>query len=220
MTDDIIKRIKEKFDSLPKEIQDIILSSNYQDSLLEIGRKYQLNVEQMGIMEQETTIAMMGLTPTTDFEKELTRELNIDSAKSSEIAKDISEKIFFKIRELLKSWSMGTEIELAPEKQNPVHEEMRHEVNVLSKAGIELVPEKLELTTPEKPIENREHILGKIEKPEEIHPILTQKITSSFQAPIVKTEHTLENITKTSAPAKTNTPPAPSKVDPYREIPE
>lgn len=51
-------------------------------------------------------------------------------------------------------------------------------------------------------------------------PILAQKLSDSFHVPIIKTEHTLENITKANIP----TPPSPTAnkptIDPYREIPE
>ena len=46
------------------------------------------------------------------------------------------------------------------------------------------------------------------------HPILAQKLSSTFQAPTVKTDHSLENITK-----KSSIPVKPG-IDPYREIPE
>lgn len=102
MDENTQKIIKEKFDALPKSIQEIILSSNYQDTLVEIGKENQLNINQMGTLELETTLVMMGLTPTKDFETELTRELEVPAIKSSQMVKEINEKIFLKIRDLLK----------------------------------------------------------------------------------------------------------------------
>ncbi len=78
---------------------------------------------------------------------------------------------------------------------------------------------------------NREDMLQKIEKPElinkpviaapapsiqkeEVHPLLAQKLTSSVQIPAAKTEHTLENITKTVPSSY------PPKKDPYRLSPD
>ena len=73
--------------------------------------------------------------------------------------------------------------------------------------------------------ENREDMLKKIEKPEEVHPILAQKLSGVLQTPVVKTEHTLENITKAGAPTGAGIPTEnveieKPKIDPYREIPE
>ncbi len=222
MDDNIIKVIKEKFDALPKSIQEIIISTHYQDTLIEIGKQYRLNVEQMGILERETTLVMMGLTPTKDFEKELTRELKVDNVKGFQVTKDINEKIFLKIRELLKL--MNT-----PAGEKPVLDEIEEteEINngdenndILKSAGIEIIPEKLELETAStyrdegNLIENREDLLKKIEKPETIDPILTEKLSGSVKIGMVKTEHSLSNITPSS------TPTSGPKIDPYREIPE
>ncbi|OGI68750.1 hypothetical protein A2732_00155 [Candidatus Nomurabacteria bacterium RIFCSPHIGHO2_01_FULL_40_10] len=51
----------------------------------------------------------------------------------------------------------------------------------------------------------------------EVHPILTQKLSSSFKIPMVETDHTLKNL----QPSSTQNGSIPKKpVDPYREIPE
>ncbi|KKQ28017.1 MAG: hypothetical protein US45_C0055G0009 [Candidatus Nomurabacteria bacterium GW2011_GWA1_37_20] len=217
MDEDIIKTIKEKFDSLPESIQEMILSTHYQETLIEIGKQYQLNVEQLGILERETTLVMMGLTPTTNFEAELTRELHVDTVKGSQVVKDINEKIFLKIRELLKL--MNTPVGETPSVEETENTQ-KNDTEVLNSAGIGIIPEKLELGTSEKPAENREDILEKIEKPEETHPILTQKLSTSVQIPTVKTEHTLQNLSSNDKENLTTTTSNKPKIDPYREVPE
>src|SRR3989338_8064204 len=136
MDDNVKKIIKEKFDALPKAIQEMILSTHYEETLIEIGKQHNLNVELMGIMERETTLVMMGLTPTKDFEVELTRELHIDKLKGSQIVKDINEKIFLRIRELLKL--MNT-----PKGEGPALEEKEKtqggDTQILNSAGIEII---------------------------------------------------------------------------------
>ena len=109
------------------------------------------------------------------------------------------------------------------------------DTSVLHSVGIEIIPEKLELAAApaEKQAENREDILKKIEKPEtvkkiangelrmannaEIHQILAQKLSGSFQISSAKTDHTLQNL---SSSDNTVTAKNTSKIDPYREIPE
>ncbi len=220
MDEKTTKIIKERFDALPESIKQVILSSNYEESLLEIGKKYNLKVEQLGALEVETTLVMMGLTPTKDFESTLTRELHVDASKGNEIVKDINEKIFFKIRELLKLMNTpaGEEpvVEEAVEEIEPRYEdkELKNtgaDWNVMKSAGIEIVEKNGKLPVAEK---------LEINSPAEVHPILTQKLSGISQIPPVKTEHTLENITKTTPP--TSTPPAsyPPKQDPYRMKPE
>ena len=194
MDDNTTRIIKERFDALPESIKEIILSSNYEETVLKIGQAHQLNVEQLGILERETTMVMMGLTPPQDFQTELARELRIDNAKGAEIVKEINEKIFFKIRELLKL--MNT-----PAGEEPVIEEDTKLKNtgadwdVMKSAGIEIV-----------------------ESPKvapDIHPMLSQKMSGPSQSPAVTTEHTIE--TTTPRPANVSTPP---KKDPYRLSPD
>ena len=55
---------------------------------------------------------------------------------------------------------------------------------------------------------------------EEKHSILAQKLSGSVQNPTVKTEHTLDNITKTNTPTMADVKPKIPGIDPYREIPE
>ena len=201
MDENTQKLIKERFDALPEGVQKVILSSDYQSSLIKIGQEHNLNVEQMGTLELETTMVMMALTPLNNFESELTRELNIDKEKGLQIVKEINEKVFLKIRELLKlmNTSAGEEsiidesieerqtkinriASMMPEKNSDIKTTVDERANVqtFQNAGIEIIPEKLELSNNK----------------EKINSVLAQKLTGSFRVPPVKTEHSLENITK------------------------
>jgi hypothetical protein len=231
MDENTKKIIKEKFDALPEIIQGIILSSNYQDNLIEIGKRHQLNVEQLGILEQETTLAMMGLTPIKNFEAELTHELNVDKEKGSLITKEVEEKVFLKIRELLKLMNTpageepnlegtpsipGTPVQngfIKPIQKN-LEEEKAADNQVLNSAGIEIIPEKLEITTKDNtpaPIQNNEEITEDYRMQKSS--ILAQKLSTPVKIPSIKTEHSLPNM----APSSSQNKPT---VDPYREIPE
>ena len=236
MDENTTKLIKEKFDALPKEIQEVILSSNYEETLIEIGKQYGLNVEKLDILGKETTLVMMGLTPTKDFETELTRELNVDKTKGSQIVKDINEKVFLKIRDLLKL--MNTPIGEEPSLEE-IKEEEKKDTQILNSAGIQIIPASTgaSLGGPEKKA-------GEEKFKKDIDSILSKKLSTSVQNPMVRTEHTLDNITKN--PSTAVKPPAPiippssvlgtikpasmdtsklspsytAKIDPYREMPE
>lgn len=217
MDEDTTKIIKEKFDALPKEIQEVILSSNYEETLLEIGKQYNLNVEQLGILEREATLVMMGLTPTKNFEAELTHELNLDKTKGAQIVKDINEKIFLKIRSLLKLMNtpIGEEpsLEEMEENQIPVSTEEGKkpastesslggdDTKILNSAGIQIIP----ASPAGGPADNEKE--EKFKK--DMDAILTKKLSTSVQNPMVRTEHTLDNITKSpSATASAMPKPA------------
>lgn len=237
MDEDTKKIIKKKFDRLPESIKELILSSNYENTLIEIGRKYNLTVEQMGMLEKETTMVMMGLIPIKDFQEDLTRELQVSQDKGFQITTDINEKIFLRIRELLKI--MNSEEKLSQEEGIKANNEIE-EKKILSSAGIEIlngntstppqngtpeegnnplpVPEKLELNSP-----LEEYSVPKTEgggkMPESVPPMLSQKLSETVKTQQVKTEHSVENITKAPEPNKE----AETKkytIDPYRELPE
>ncbi len=113
---------------------------------------------------------------------------------------------------------------------NPLLVKERGDTNdaqILRKEGIEIIDKEplLEITGATAS-GNKEDTLKRIEAPEistsnGVHPILEQKLSGSVQIPTVKTEHSLENITKkydlvVGAPSGAVKP----KIDPYREIPE
>jgi hypothetical protein len=221
MDDNTTKIIKERFDSLPESIQEVILSSNYEETLLEIGKQYNLRVDQLDILERETTLVMMGLTPTKNFETELIRELHLDNLRGSQIVKDINEKVFLKIRELLKLMNTPAGEEPSLEK---TEEEKEHDI--MKSAGIEIlngneketlpIPEKLELSSSPRLVEEGAGGGDLKEK----HPILAQKLSGFTQGGVVETHHSLDNITKTNTPNPADVKPKIPSMDPYREIPE
>ena len=204
MDENTKKIIKERFDALPKDIQEVILSSGYEETLLSIGNQYKLTVEQLGKLELETTLVMMGLTPTQDFEKELTQELKVDNIKGNQITKEINDKIFLKIRDLLKLMNTKEGEEPSLEENSEIKVEKTGE-EIMKSAGIEIIPEKLELNG------------GQTNNGNNSNSILSQKMSSSVQSAVIKTEHTLDNITKNSNQTDSGVPKP--KIDPYREIP-
>ncbi|OGI92725.1 hypothetical protein A2933_00710 [Candidatus Nomurabacteria bacterium RIFCSPLOWO2_01_FULL_46_18] len=192
-----LELIKERFEALPESIQEIILSSHYQEDLIEISKKYNLNVEQMGILERETTMVMMGLINPNNFEMELTKELGFEKEKGHLIVNDINEKIFLKIRDLLKLMNtpLGAEPSLEPGPEIPASSNQPN------------------LATPEL---NPPASVKGFGETKPAPSMLAQKLSGSFQIPSTKTEYSVPNVTKDEEK------PVPQKptVDPYREIPE
>lgn len=118
--------------------------------------------------------------------------------------------------------SQGGEGAATPQEGNK-----QNDAQVLDSVGIKVVEPDLPARTMDMrkttPVENREEILGKIEKPE-VHPILAQKLSGSFKMPVVETKHSLNNISKTPTSTGVGVPTGNvgtnMKVDPYRELPE
>ena len=239
------KIIKEQMKKIPEEVRKLLADPKLNDKFLIVGKKYGMNIEQMGIFQTETMLMMLGLTHPDKYSEELKNRLKISEEKVDSIVVDVNQEILSGIREKLKeayeesSDGSGegegeeklTEIDEAEIKLTPLNtEEDTKNAQVLSKAGISFVePSPIPNPNNGKVTENREEILKKIEKPEliekpkeEIHPILVQKLSAPVQAPIVKTEHSPDSIAKPNIPTQASVKPKipDITVDPYRELPE
>lgn len=226
-------KIEEAKRKLPLETINAINAVDWKAAILGLRTKKGYTFEQLGDLELETELLLAGLTNTANYPKELEKRMEISKSAVDELVKEMNNLVFKKIREEL---IKNTERKKAFQKDIPSlldKEEGANNAQVLKSAGIEIIEnketlpvlEKLELTTTEKPVENREDILQKIEKPElittkeEVHPILMQKLSGSFQIPTIKTDHTLQNLSsgdKESIITTKNAPNAVPKVDPYR----
>ncbi|MEK7089021.1 MAG: hypothetical protein AAB913_02740, partial [Patescibacteria group bacterium] len=152
---------------------------------------------------------------------------------------EINEKIFLLIRDLLKlMYTSEGEEPSVEEKKSETTESLRTLLDNDFESREEIL-EKIENPDSIKPITNYESLIkekelpaGKEQKGQSLEnspktvlgekdktpSILAQKLSGSFQIPMVQTEHTLNNISKdadNSAKSKTGIP----NIDPYREIP-
>jgi len=331
MNEKIKKILLEQFNSLPESIKDIILSSNYEETLLVVGKQYQLDTEQIAILERETTLVLLGLTELENYESNLVQELKIDKTKSSEMAKRINDAVFSSVKDLLEimntpvkensSTEKGKEIQKQEEEPAPVEDELDERFAGLSDGIRQIIiqsgyytklykiAEENKLTVPqmgtleeittgvitnsihpedfEKMLvknlglpagtvqkivnEINEKILGPIrEKMKEVYsrpessayeikpqikknvlrvirptseatdpildtmelkegnpaidqkmqPVLGQKLADSYKASTVKTDHSIENMTKDKNVSSGAPKTYPPNADPYREIPE
>jgi len=181
-------KIDEAKAQLPEETRNAINAVDFKAVILEMRKTKGYTFEQLGDLETETELLLCGLVSPENYSKELENRMHLSKIEVNELIKEMNDHVFAKIKE-----------NLVKENEGKIKE--KNDTQILNSAGIEIIPEKLELTTPT--------------------PILAQKLSGSFQVPIVKTEHSLENITKINIP----TPPDIKKankptIDPYREIPE
>ena len=197
-----LNEIQKKFETLPEELKWAIMAARVDDNIIEIGKNHGLNVEQMGQLSLETHAVMFGFTLLDKFEESVEGSLRLPKEKIKMIVSDVNERILRNIRKNMMSQS-GQKPEGKDEGGN----------KILKSAGIEITPgvPAAPPTLPELKNGNRDEMLKKIERPELIQkestrPITEQKLSGSFQIPAVKTDHSVDNLSK--------------NVDPYREIPQ
>jgi hypothetical protein len=231
MTDETIDLLQIKIEKakagLSPETISAIATVDWKAAILGLRATKGYNFEQLGDLELETELLLCGLLNPADYPKELENRMKISGAEANELAKEMNDLVFKKIREeLIKNTGRKNIFE---NKTNMVEE--KKGVDILKSAGIEIMPNlstTAELPSASAPsvitMPSREEMLKKIEKPEviikpEIQSTLGQKISKPLQIPMVKTEYTLDNLSKNT----NSVPQAPkdySKTkDPYRLSP-
>src|SRR3989344_4983600 len=171
MDEKILAAMKERYEVLPKEVQKAIMSSDYQNTLIELGKKHNLNIEQLGILERETTMVLFGVIKTSEYAGELTRELNIGGERTNKLVADVNEKVFLPIRESLKiMFEEDLPANQGSDLKNPQGPTLGS-VIIRPKASPPAVPpeRKIELTPK----------------------LVEDKMTTAFKIPKTETDHTL-----------------------------
>ena len=96
------QELEEKYKQLPEGIEEAIFSVGMEKTLEEIGKKYKLQIDQLGILANETRLVMLGLTHPKDFINNLAERLELEKEPAKNIAQEINQRIFYAIREELK----------------------------------------------------------------------------------------------------------------------
>lgn len=206
--------------NLPEDTVNAIAMVDWKAAILKMREKYGYSFEQLGDLELETELVLCGLLSPADYPKEVENRLKISSSRARELVNEINDLVFKKIREELIKSTERKKTFINKEKEE--QEELTKDLHILKEAGIEIAGEGNKL-----PVAEKLEISGKvldIKEPEvrspAAHPILAQKLSGFSQSEVVKTEHTLENITKTNTPTQPTIKSKIPSIDPYREIPE
>jgi hypothetical protein len=236
MDDSIIDLLQIKIEKakaqLSEDTLNAINSVDWKAIILEMRDKKGFTFEQLDALELETELVLCGLVSVADYPKELRARMKLGEAQTNELVNEMNEQVFAKIKdELIKRTERKKifEKEQKPENLPPLPNSPRPDpllvkeredtpdtpevkkinAEVLGTHGIEIIGEGPGVRSDSAPS------------------ILAQKLSGPVQMPAVKTEHTLDNLTKTapSAPImpeapKTTPTSYPPKGDPYRLPPE
>lgn len=198
---DIKKEIQTRFTLLPPDLQSVITSSEYQMKLFEIAQKHKITYEQLGALEMETTMVLLGMTPPAEFRDELQIQLKLNDPEIEALVKEVSDIVFVPIREsLMKVYDAKAQTEgrdektviegggqipqvtpsQAPEQKQPVSTPQT-EAGILEKSGISLVD-----TAPSKDEGSlsRGDLMKGLENPPKTEPAVLNPVGAVPQAPI------------------------------------
>lgn len=222
------EELNEAYKKLPPELQEVFLSVDVTDAITNIGKKYNLHIDQIGLLDSETGLVLLGLTHPTEFVSSLTKRLGIDRIIASQVASDINDQVFLRVRELLKDIQKNKvkeeeekEMEPRPSK-DALLAALEHPEGMLKRparmpeAGgpVPKAEKEIPLVEIKNPYQPAKPEMGKdfpvvapvappkTEEAKMEEDILTQKMSGQFSLPKVETR-------VDSTPAK--------KIDPYKE---
>jgi len=94
-----------RFGNMPRGVQEAIGKSNWKEKLYEISKRYKINIEQMGILEETTSKVISNEIHPDKYESELSSEINIAREDISNMVRDVNENILKKIKVIMETQS-------------------------------------------------------------------------------------------------------------------
>ncbi len=96
--DEIKSELFTRFELLPDDIKKAITDDGYQTKLLTIAKEQKMTYEELGILETETTMVLLGMTKPEDYRDELQLQLKKNDADIDTLVKKVNEQVFLPIR--------------------------------------------------------------------------------------------------------------------------
>jgi hypothetical protein len=194
---------------LPEETRRAIDAVQWKITILEMRAKKGYTFEQLGDLELETELLLCGLLTPADYPKEIEKRMGISKVQASDLVNEMNELVFKKIREeLIKSAEQKKSLEkssIIPKIINPKIPANITAIQIKKSEPPALVAQPARNTFG--------GVLVKEKSKEDTHSILAQKLAGAFQIPMIKTEYSLNNISKTSPPVNdSSVPQAPKQV--------
>ncbi len=170
------EEIQNQFEKLPKELQESISSSEIHNKIIEIGKRHNLMIDQLGDLVDQIGLVMLGLVRSSDFVKNTSARLAIDQNTAQEIAEDINKEIFSSIKTRMQE----------VEKQYSSESTRTQDISALENAGgFKLEPSDEESAGPNDVSEiDKVNILSGIENPPLNKDINRQKGNKAFTEPL------------------------------------
>lgn len=94
--------MREQLKALPPQVRRAISSVDLRSKIGSIGTKHALHIDQVGLLENETLLTMLGLEPLDEYAGNIETELRIPREKALQISADINAHILEPIRSFLR----------------------------------------------------------------------------------------------------------------------
>ncbi len=117
MEDAALKKVQERLEELPKDVQAAIMANDFEERISKIGQSNRLHIDQIGELGDETMLVMLGFAPMEGFQTRLQKTLHLYDEQASAITTAIENDIFLPIRESMKKFQTAREV--PPQKPTP-----------------------------------------------------------------------------------------------------
>lgn len=112
------QKIAEYFAKLSPEMQKVFESMEWLKTLQSISEKYSLNKEQIETLGTETTLVLLGIIQTEEYEENIRKEINLPLEKMEDMILEINSIILSPIREGLSNAFEKNINDLVKEEEN------------------------------------------------------------------------------------------------------
>jgi len=172
-------------------------------ALQSVGSAHGLHVDQLGALEDETLMVMLGFNNPAEFPAQVAATLNLDEQTAEAIARELSERLFIPIRNSMRAY-MEAQLK-----------------KVSEPAAAPSTPAAVTAAPQARPIAAQPAIIptsggGKI-----IMPVAVQPVLHPTDSPLTAVTVTVPQVTDFSAPGALQAPSVPATQqyasDPYRE---
>lgn len=102
MDQSIQEKIAQRLAELPADVRQAIQSAAWESKLQEIGHRHALHIDQIGILENETLLVMLGFASAEEFSAQIAQQLQIPPDKAQLLTIEINTGVFLPIRESMK----------------------------------------------------------------------------------------------------------------------
>lgn len=102
MDPEIEKIIEKQMEKLPGEVKQLFAGEELKNKITNIGTKNRLSIEELGTLQLEIYLVLLGLIHPDNFPITLSENLKIEKTKLDQIINEVNEQVFRDIREKLK----------------------------------------------------------------------------------------------------------------------
>jgi hypothetical protein len=229
------KIINDHLEKLPPYIRESLKHIPWANEILQIGKRYGIHVDQMGTLQLETMMVLVGIVHPDEYPKSLRQELNLPEETINNVVREVNERILKTIRQELIAYIEQqnnqtetifekTGIELDPEAIPTVQREIQigttvapMERDILEHSGVDVSIDtpQIDRSVESSGTIDRKEMLADIEHPPKNTPNQFSHLISTklSNATITQPEKTRYNEARPTPPK----PPERKANDPYRE---